>query len=174
MKKNLLLIITMTFGITSAEDLTSTGTQSKPVEVNITVKGDPSKFEVITNNKLSLFEAAEQGDVLQVMNLLNAGAKANVIDFNSGISPLMLAADGGFYDIVQLLITKGADVNKRTFSSGVTALMLAAKKGHTKVVEILLRNKADKNARTFNGGLTAAQLAKNANHIDVVNLLAKK
>jgi ankyrin repeat protein len=174
MKKNLLLISLMTFGLMNAQDITTAGTQSKPVEINVTVKGDPAKWEAATNDKLSLFEAAQKGDVLQVMNLLNKGAKANVIDFDSGTSPLMLAAEAGFPDIVQLLITKGADVNKKTFSSGATALMFAARNGHTKVVEILLKNKADKNARTFNGGLTAAQIAKNANHTDIVNLLNKK
>lgn len=42
-----------------------------------------------------------------------------------GATPLMYAAMGGHYTIVQLLIQHGADVDKHDKASGWTALMQA-------------------------------------------------
>jgi ankyrin repeat protein len=58
----------------------------------------------------ALIEAAKQGDLEQVRELLDKGADVNVRYIN-GMTVLMAAARGGNLEIVKLLIEKGADVN---------------------------------------------------------------
>lgn len=74
-------------------------------------------------------------------------------------TPLMIAAEHGELEIVELLLSKGADVNI-VDSCGYTALMIASAFGEYKVVKRLLNNGADVNvADQF--GYTALTIASN-------------
>jgi ankyrin repeat domain-containing protein 17 len=58
----------------------------------------------------------------------------------TGLTPLMEAASGGFVEVGSVLLDKGADVNAAPVpSSRDTALTIAADKGHLKFVELLLQ-----------------------------------
>jgi ankyrin repeat protein len=63
--------------------------------------------------------------------LLTRGANKehrNVSDY----TPLILAASGGYVNIIKLLLAHGAEINSRTGSKlGISPLMLAAMNGHT-------------------------------------------
>lgn len=52
---------------------------------------------------------------------------------NNGASALLVAAQEGHSDIVQLLLNKGADVNVQKAKSGQTALWSAAYNGNMEV-----------------------------------------
>ena len=67
--------------------------------------------------------------------LLDAGAKVNVTS-NDGVTALMLAADEGHVNNVQLLIKASADINARD-KSGKTALQYAQEKEHRVIVRLL-------------------------------------
>ena len=54
---------------------------------------------------------------------------------NSGATPLHLAADRGYGQLVDLLLEKGADVNARD-KTGAMPLNEAADKGHREVVAL--------------------------------------
>ena len=69
--------------------------------------------------------------------LLAHGAIVNLRETN-GITALMMAADGGYEDVVQLLLASGADVNAST-AGGESALILAREKGFRLIIEMLKR-----------------------------------
>lgn len=57
----------------------------------------------------------------------------------TGLTPLMEAASGGYVEVGRVLLDKGADVNAPPVpSSRDTALTIAADKGHYRFVELLL------------------------------------
>ena len=59
--------------------------------------------------------------------------------FQTGLTPLMEAASGGYVDVGRVLIDKGADVNASPVpSSKDTALTIAADKGHVRFIEMLI------------------------------------
>jgi len=90
---------------------------------------------------------------------------------NNGITPLILAAVGGYNLAAKELLSKGADVNART-SSGETALMAAAFNGYLPLVQTLLARGAGVTARdAYNN--TALSSAVLQGHTPVVRELLK-
>lgn len=82
----------------------------------------------------------------QISNLLNT----LLIFFQTGLTPLMEAANGGYVDVGELLLTAGADPNTAPVpTSRDTALTIAADKGHHKFVEMLIHARAQ--VRSFFG-----------------------
>jgi ankyrin repeat protein len=104
--------------------------------------------------------------------LLNAGANIEAKTRIEEKTALLLAADEGHADVVQVLLNRKADVNTRN-RNGQTPLMLAAAGGHLEVVRALLAHGADvtvqdrfantalRNAEKY-GGPTIAQLLRSA------------
>jgi hypothetical protein len=76
-----------------------------------------------------------------------------------GVTPLMLAAEGGAWIQVQGLLQKGVDPNLQD-SSGNTALMGAVRKGDVRIVKILLGNGAFVDIKN-NRGLSVLDMTKN-------------
>lgn len=57
----------------------------------------------------------------------------------TGLTPLMEAANGGYVEVGKILIDKGAEVNAAPVpATRDTALTIAADKGHYRFVELLL------------------------------------
>lgn len=64
---------------------------------------------------------------------------ASVCLSQTGLTPLMEAASGGYAEVGRVLLDKGADVNAPPVpSSRDTALTIAADKGHYKFCELLI------------------------------------
>ena len=90
-----------------------------------------------------------------------------------GNTALMLASEGGHYNVVTLLLlNKDLNINIQN-NNGVTALMFASDSGHHQVVEQLLSKDPDINIQV-NDGLTALMLASRNGHHQVVGLLLSK
>jgi ankyrin repeat protein len=120
-------------------------------------------------------------------HLLDKKADPN-ITMRGGITPLQLAAFGGFMDAARLLVSAGANVNansregpalfaamqgnhaemveyllqqkSKTTFQGLTALGLAVKKGKPEIVRVLLNNKLDPNEPSEPGKMMPLQLIK--------------
>lgn len=118
--------------------------------------------------------AVWSGDRALVAELLAAGADVNVVETETCMTPLMVAAREGYFDIVRLLLENGADVNARYcwYRGGVngTALGLAAEAGHLDIVCLLLDFAADPNIKDNYWG-SPTQRAARSDRVEVLRLL---
>ena len=70
-----------------------------------------------------LHEAASNGDVTRIKNLISRGANVDAPGLN-GMSPLFQAVGSGYLNAVEALVAEGADVHYRP-ANGKTALDMA-------------------------------------------------
>ena len=117
----------------------------------------------------SFFERIVAGDVSSVELFIAAGMDLNAQD-NDGYTALMLAAEGGYVEMVRLLVEHGVDVNAQYY--GYTALMLAAEGGHVEVARFLVEHGADVNAPNEYGD-TALMWAARQGHVEVARFLVE-
>ena len=89
------------------------------------IKPEPPKGKA---PDISIYEAAEKGNIEAVKQHLDAGADVNATD-GDGWTPLHKAAPNGHKEIAELLIAKGADVNAKDDMFGRTPLHSAASDG---------------------------------------------
>ena len=101
--------------------------------------------------------------------LLINGADVEIKD-DRGETVLMIAAQEGYTDGLQILLNAGAEVNNVSNKNGHTALMQAAQCGETGCLRILLRSGADINLRC-NLSLTALMYAAMEGNAGCVELL---
>ena len=120
--------------------------------------------------------AAYKGHVEAVRRLLQVpGIEFDKAD-TGGITPLSVAADGGYKDIVRLLLRKGADPNREN-RAGVTPLHRACLYGYTGIAEMLLNAGADPDAEVKDpevSNRTSYSLAQLAGHRPIMSLLEKR
>jgi len=91
-------------------------------------------------------------------------------DPSQGASPLILAAERGHKDVVQLLLTSGADPNLAD-EDGFTPLLDAVDDGHFEVAKLLLDYGADPNIANKVDGYVPLMYASGSGHEDIVQLL---
>ncbi|RLL93057.1 hypothetical protein CFD26_101294 [Aspergillus turcosus] len=87
-------------------------------------------------------------------------------------TPLMIASDAGYTELVETLLQRGARVNVAGDTTGVTPLMAAASAGHTRVMEILLAAGADATIKLYER-VTALDLAAQQGHVAAVSALLR-
>ncbi|CAN0374307.1 unnamed protein product, partial [Ectocarpus sp. 8 AP-2014] len=113
--------------------------------------------------------AAASGNNRVVSTLLgNVRTDVDALD-SRGVSPLMVASDGGYSSTVEALLRAGADMTLRYAGAHLymTALDLAAAKGHVGVVEAIVENGGNVRA-TDTYGLTALHHARGGEVVDVL------
>jgi ankyrin repeat protein len=119
-----------------------------------------------------LLEAAERGDIKKVKSLISDGVDIEVRRKPDERTAIMIAAENGDQQIIQLLVEAGAEVDV-TDSVGKTALMLAANNGHLETVKLLMNIGIDRYAKDQTGWeYDALMLAARAGHVEVVKILA--
>ncbi len=96
-----------------------------------------------------LLAAAEAGEIDSVTKMLANNLSPESQDDDTGRTALMIAAENGHEDIVNLLLEYGCRVDMRD-AEGRTALMDAAQKGHAAIVKRFIDAGADPNVRTTN------------------------
>jgi len=117
---------------------------------------------------VALVEAAQKGDVDEVMALLNEGVDVNAVVRGDGTAPLV-AARHGRTNLVRLLLDRGADANIGVEGDG-NPLIMAASRGHRDIVTMLLDRGADVNAAVPGDG-NALIMAGRHGQLDLVTLL---
>lgn len=122
----------------------------------------------------SLYEAAMKGNSVMMRKLLLSGMNPNQGDFTrywgSQRTAIMVAAEKGYQDIVQMLIEAGADVNKKDPTHN-TALILAAARNNTDCVRILAQAGADVNPDDLMYGETTLHDAARNGNIAMAKIL---
>lgn len=116
----------------------------------------------------ALVEAAQEGDVDGVSELLGDGADVNAVVPGDG-TPLLVAAREGDRTLVRLLLDRGADANIGAAGDG-NPLIMAAREGHGEIVRVLLERGADVDA-VYRGDGSALIMAAREGHHDIVTLL---
>jgi hypothetical protein len=119
--------------------------------------------------KEPLVQAASEGDLKAVKQLLALGADVNVLDKATHTTALAEAVGQGSAEIVSALIDAGADVNLRD-GSRQTALMSLGEDTSPDVARALLSAGAKVNLKD-NAGDTALTLAAGRVNVDVLRLL---
>jgi ankyrin repeat protein len=110
--------------------------------------------EIVRNNKYHFIifkQAIYEGHTEAIKKILDFKFDVNMQN-GKGVTPLILAAQEGNGEIVELLLNSGSDVNHKSIYE--TALMQAVSQGYKPIVKLLLGNKADVNAQVH-GGETA-------------------
>lgn len=120
---------------------------------------------------MNIHNAAFNGNIRHVRNLLNSGTNVNLRNNEEGQTPLISAARRGHLDIVRLLISRGANVNARDTASRVSPLMAAAAAGHVQVIRELIKKGAYVNARSEFGETPIMFAAMNSHPRAVRELL---
>ena len=115
--------------------------------------------------------AAENGDIQRIRDLLDSGIDPNIQDENEFIA-LMEASSSGHIEIVELLLDRGADLHIQNIY-GNTSLMYASIKGHTEIAKLLLDKGANLHIKD-GGGRTALMLASIFGHIEITKLLLNR
>jgi len=119
----------------------------------------------------ALYEAAEQGDLADINQLIGAGANVNAAIDGDG-SPLIGAVRSGRLQVVRLLLDRGADVNMAVPGDG-SPLIVAASEGSASIVALLLDRGADVDQLVPDDESALIQ-ASGGGHLDVVKLLVAR
>jgi hypothetical protein len=132
---NLPAELASSLGISQTALLVSLGALILAALLNRKVKLLPTEAETPFEERHDMFEAIAKGDQATLHRMLVMNVNVNFT--HNGTTPLHLAAEKGYPDIVQLLIKYGADYRKKN-AEGLTALEIAlAKKKFIKTTEIL-------------------------------------
>ena len=119
----------------------------------------------------ALYEAAQEGDLEGVKEMIAAGANPSAKIVGDG-SPLIGAARSGRSDITKLLLDQGADPNGVVEGDG-SPLIQAAANGRLDQVQMLIDRGADVNL-AVEGDENPLMNAAEQGHLRVVQLLVEK
>ncbi|GMR52808.1 hypothetical protein PMAYCL1PPCAC_23003 [Pristionchus mayeri] len=127
------------------------------------------KPEVRDSDKMSMLEAAMDGDTDEVMKFIREG-RVHVDDYDDDrVTALQVAAATGNDRLVTALLEHGADIDFCN-QVGMTAFHQACREGHLKVIEVLLQRGADIHRLTYLGS-SALTLASSGGHDQIVKKL---
>ena len=121
----------------------------------------------------SIMKASRQcSDPNIIKMLLENGANINDKEVRDTIdqTPLIVAADGGCKEIVEMLLQAGANIEHRN-DQGETALISAAQNGHKEIVQMLLDAGANVNQENADGETALDLTIKLRHKKDLVDLL---
>lgn len=105
----------------------------------VTRRAEPASYSYV-NVDSGLHQAAIDGDITKIRNLLASGANVNAKD-KDGRTALILAALKGRVEVVQLLLNNGADPNAQD-KQGDTAMSGVRRSGQIRMGQLLKKSGA--------------------------------
>jgi ankyrin repeat protein len=113
--------------------------------------------------------AVMRGNLALAKLLIDRGADVRAADADYG-TPLLIASNSGFTDIVRLLLQKGADPNARD-AAGIGAIDIVARRGDGQIARLLVEAGAKLNIPRKDSGATPLDAAALNGHSALVSLL---
>ncbi|XP_048242829.1 ankyrin repeat domain-containing protein 17-like [Haliotis rufescens] len=162
-------------------DINSRGANERTATMMAVLKGHSAVFELLvsegsdlspvsSNNNNILHEACVGGDVSIVNYIISKGVVAINSRGKYDRTPVMVAAEFGHTNVLELLVREGGDVNVRS-SEGNTILHAACLGGHVSMVcHVLSTTRVNVNARGKKGR-SPLMLAAWMGHQEVFELL---
>ena len=128
---------------------------------------------IVAGHKENALDVAEmmESEEKFLEAMIEQGAEVNAQDKN-GYAALMLAARGGYTDIVSYLVERVADLNIQD-KLKQTALIWAAEGGHIETIRYLVEQGAEVNAQDKDGN-TALLWAARGGHMDIVKFIVEQ
>lgn len=123
------------------------------------------------SNGRSLFLWSVASGCTDVVKLLYKKDQRIDLQDKTGLSPLFVASDFGYSDIVKFLLENGANVEQR--SNGSTPLLISIQKGHVGIARLLLEHGAQVDISDPKG-ITPLMLAAQNGLVEIVTLLVEK
>lgn len=130
---------------------------SEPISV-CTANEPPSGAE--------LHRAVERQELDKIRNILKENSSVVEVMDKFGLTPLMVAAQKGFTDVMEILLGFNADPNYAS-SNGKTSLMIACYAGQEDAARLLRRHDVPWETRDKNG-LTAVHYTADGGHDDLL------
>jgi ankyrin repeat protein len=121
-----------------------------------------------------VLQAVQTGERPAVQRVIRSGADVNAAN-RYGVTPLLLAAQRGYDDLLDLLLKSGASVKlaDAKLPEGQTLLMHASRTGNVASMKALIAAGSNLNARETRTGTTAVIWAAAGNRADAVRVLAE-
>ncbi|KAK7424276.1 hypothetical protein QQX98_000544 [Neonectria punicea] len=120
-----------------------------------------------------IHQAAQAGNYASVKFLLDVAPACAHVTGGRDITPLWIAAQGGYLRIVDLLLRYDVDVQIPLVDTRRTPIHQAAQEGHFEVVQRLLEHRAHPDPRDENG-VSPLWSAAQQGHFKIVKLLLDK
>lgn len=137
----------------------------------ILIRYFPDLLHEVSIGNTALHIASFKGHTEIAAQLLACGvAVNNAQNQHNNITPLLLAAQNGHYDICKLLIAKEADVDQ-IMLEGFSPLFAACQNGHYEIAELLLQKGANAKLAVFDCGSFPLGKAAWKGYSDIVELL---
>ena len=114
--------------------------------------------------------ASQDGNIIDVCNLLSKKGILINKESHSGATPLFMAASRGHKEITEALLHAGAEVNIANIEH-CTPLFMAAQNAHEEIVEALLKNKGIDVNRADIEGCTPLFIAAQEGHKAIIEKL---
>ena len=119
---------------------------------------------------ISLMNAIREENLQLVGKLVGEVQDINAISRSKRVTAIMLAAEQGLTNVVNLLFQRGADIELKDWE-GFTPLILASKNGKTETVNCLCALKADVQSVDTQGRTAVAWAASNGHAVVLQQLL---
>eukprot|EP00435_Cladocopium_sp_Y103_P047197 s322_g13.t2 len=140
-----------------------------PVKVNLVIL---EYYPFDAEEGAKILQASERNDCVALEKLLQCPHSPNVINSQSGCTPLHCAAMNGHVQAICLLLEAWAEIDPME-TDGKTPLHFAAENGHLECVKRLLCAGADFEKRAVDDGSTPLLLAAENGHLSVVQHLVR-
>ena len=142
--------------------------QKNPIGVSLMLSGGVSPTVTDKDSNTPLIISAANGDLDSTKSLISYRANVNAKNIY-GMTPLLYAVKGKYWEIAEYLINSGAKINS-TNIYGQNALFWAAYHGNEQLVHDLLVRGANYTQKTRRGQ-TALQMAKALGHKKAAKML---